>query len=98
SDDATWWGAALYLNYATSETFGLGFRAEHFSDPDGVRYFGALEVTALTLTGDIKLAGGNFMIKPEFRIDFAKDDFFEDSDGLPTDKQATLGAAFIYAF
>src|SRR5690606_26582002 len=25
SDDATWWGAALYLNYATSETFGLGF-------------------------------------------------------------------------
>lgn len=109
-DDATWAGAALYLNYYTSETFGLGFRGEYFSDPDGVRYFGPLEVTALTLTGDIKLAGGNLMIKPEVRIDIAKDDFFHDGDAefveagddsfyIPNKKvQPTIGAAFIYAF
>lgn len=98
SDDATWAGAAVYLNYATSETFAIGLRGEHFSDPDGVRYAGPLEVTALTFTGDIKLAGGNFMIKPEIRMDFAKEEFFEDSDGLGTKSQITAGAAFIYAF
>lgn len=98
SDDATWAGAAVYLNYATSETFAIGLRGEHFSDPDGVRYFGPLEVTALTFTGDVKLAGGNFMIKPEIRMDFAKDEFFEDSDGAGTKSQITAGAAFIYAF
>lgn len=98
SDDATWAGAALYLNYATSETFALGFRGEHFSDPDGVRYSGPLEVTAFTFTGDIKLADGSFMIKPEIRMDFAKDQFFEEGDGEATKSQFTAGAAFIYAF
>lgn len=99
SKDATWWGAALYLNHYVSESFGWGFRGEHFSDPDGVRYNGPLEVTALTLTGNIKFAGGNFMIKPECRIDFSKDSFFEDSNGMITkDSQATIGAAFIYTF
>jgi len=98
SEDATWAGAALYLNYATSETFALGFRGEYFSDPDGVRYAGPLEVTALTLTGDIKLEGGNFMIKPEIRMDFAKDEFFEKGDDDTSKSQITAGAAFIYAF
>src|SRR5690606_6893616 len=98
SEDATWAGAALYLNYATSETFALGFRGEYFSDPDGVRYAGPLEVTALTLTGDIKLEGGNFMMKPEIRMDFAKDEFFEKGDDDTSKSQITAGAAFIYAF
>ena len=98
SDDVTWGGAALYLNYATSETFALGFRGEYFSDPDGVRYSGPLEVTAFTFTGDIKLADGSFMIKPEIRMDFAKDEFFEKGDDDTSKSQVTAGAAFIYAF
>ena len=98
SDDATWGGAALYLNLATSETFGLGFRGEYFSDKDGVRYVGPMEVTALTFTGNIKLAGGSFLIKPELRMDFAKDEVFEDGDSGASKSQITLGSAFIYAF
>jgi hypothetical protein len=98
SEDATWGGAALYMNYAFNDMFGLGVRGEHFSDPDGVRYFGPLEVTAFTLTGDVRLAEGRFMIKPELRIDSSKDAFFEGSNGDPKKSQTTLGSAFIYAF
>lgn len=98
SEDASWAGAALYMNYAFNEMAGIGVRAERFSDPSGVRYFGPLEVTALTLTGDIKLADGRFMIKPELRYDQSEDDFFEASDGNLKTSQTTIGSAFIYAF
>ena len=98
AEDASWSGAALYLNYSFNEMVGVGVRGEHFSDPKGVRYFGPLEVAALTLTGNVKLAEGRFLIKPEFRFDKAKDAFFEDSKGNGKDSQATVGAAFIYAF
>lgn len=98
SKDATWGGAALYSNYAFNDMFALGIRGEHFSDPDGVRYFGPVVVNAFTLTGDIKLADGRFAIKPEFRIDKAKDAFFENSKGEGTTSQATVGGAFIYSF
>lgn len=98
SKDATWVGAAIYTNYALNDMFAIGFRGEHFSDPNGIRYFGPLEVTALTVTGDIKLADGRFAIKPELRFDSAKDPFFEDSKGMPVKSQTTAGAAFIYAF
>lgn len=97
-DDATWNGVALYLNYSFNEMFGLGLRGEQFNDPEGVRYFGPLEVTALTLTGDIKLAGERFLIKPELRYDKAKDPFFVGSDGVLKDSQATIGAAFVAKF
>ena len=98
SDDATWKGAALYLNYAVSERFGLGLRAERLEDPNGVRYFGPFEGNDFTLTGDVKLANGHFNVKPELRIDTAKNPYFEDADGSLKKSQMTLGAAFVYAF
>ncbi len=99
TDDATWGGAALYLNYAVSDKFGLGVRAERFEDEKGVRYNGPLNVTAFTLTGDVKLAGGNFNIKPEIRFDSAKDAFFFSKNENQLKKtQTTLGAAVIYTF
>jgi hypothetical protein len=99
SDDASWGGGALYLNYAATSNFGLGLRTEYFSDPEGVRYFGPLEVASVTLTGDIKIAEGNFNIKPEVRFDRASNGFFENSNGAYTkNNQTTIGAAFIYSF
>jgi hypothetical protein len=81
---ASWYGAALYLNYSISDVFGLGLRAEHFNDKDGVRYVGnqlfgsfvssgvvGVAVSGLTLTGDVKLKDGHFVLKPEFRLDIA---------------------------
>ncbi len=57
-----------------------------------------MDVKALTLTGDIKLADGKFNIKPELRHDIAKDNFFEDNLGRGKKSQTTIGAAFIYSF
>lgn len=108
SEDATWGGAALYLNYDINDAFGLGVRGEQFSDPKGIRYPAQpLDVTALTLTGNVKLADGRFLIKPELRFDSSKQEFFESSKGFEDangnaiagkKSQTTLGAAFIYAF
>ncbi|GAB2548224.1 porin [Rufibacter soli] len=99
SSDATWGGGALYASYELSDKFGLGFRGEYFADPEGVRYFGPLEVASYTVTGNIKLAGSNLLVKPEVRFDKAKDAFFEDASGNFSKKtQTTVGATLIYSF
>lgn len=98
-DDASWGGGALYLNYALMENFGLGLRVERFIDKKGVRYFDKMQATGVTLTGDIKLAGGSFNIKPEIRFDKTKDDFFATRvEGKLKNHQTTLGGALIYTF
>jgi len=99
SKDQSWKGAALYLNYTLNDQFGLGLRAERFSDPNGVRYFGKFVGNEFTLTGDVKLAQGYFNLKPEVRLDTSKNPFFEDRNGLLSKKaQLTFGAAFIFIF
>jgi hypothetical protein len=98
SANASWGGAALYLGWELNDMVGLNLRGEYFNDPQGVRYFGPVEVNALTLTGDIKLAEGRLLLKPELRYDRAKEAFFEDSQGGLKRTQTSLGAAFIYAF
>ncbi|MGV3504875.1 MAG: porin [Adhaeribacter sp.] len=98
SDDATWKGGALYLHYAASEKLGLGLRAERFEDPKGVRYFGPFEGNGLTFTGEVKLAGGHLMVKPELRLDMAKNAYFENAAGNLKKSQVTAAAAFVYAF
>lgn len=95
----SWYGAALYLNYALSDKVGLGLRAEHFNDKEGLRYFAPTSVSEFTLTADIKLAGGNFLWKPELRFDTAADDVFLDDKGaLTKSTQFTVGTAFIFTF
>lgn len=96
--DATWFGIAGYLNYAISDAVGFGIRAEHFDDPKGLRYFGPLVVNEITATGNIALADGRFIVKPEFRFDSADKEFFEDKDGKGKKTQATIGSAFILKF
>jgi len=99
SQDQSWKGAALYLDYKLNDQLGLALRAERFSDPHGVRYFGKFVGNEFTLTGDIKLAQGYCNFKPEVRLDTAKDSFFEDRNGQTSKKaQVTLGAAFIFVF
>ncbi|QNF35478.1 porin [Adhaeribacter swui] len=97
-EDATWGGAAVYLNYEMSDKFGLGLRAEHFNDKHGVRYFDKIQATEFTLTGDIKLADGNFHLKPEIRFDATKDPFFVSGESKLKKSQTTIGAAVIYSF
>ncbi len=74
-----WGGAALYMNYAFTGTFGLGLRAEAFDNTSGVRGLrnaaaqnGGTNVTSITLTGNFTLADGHLVLKPEFRMDVYK--------------------------
>jgi hypothetical protein len=93
----TWGGVAVYANYAISDVFGIGARYEHFSDQYGVRYLSATN-NSLTVTLPITLAEGKVIIKPEFRADGSPTDIYEDKDGAATNKQSTLGIAFIGKF
>ncbi len=123
----TWGGAALYMNYAFTDKFGLGIRAEAFDNTSGVRGLVAAKttaiastgtsvgtnVTSITLTGNITLAEGHLLLKPEIRMDsFKKLDYtdvglgnagnyqqFQDSKGNWTkNAQTTVGLALIYKY
>ena len=109
SASGTWGGVAVYTNYAISDKFGLGARYEVFDNKDGARglYGGdglGTTVNSFTLTGNISVAGGTLLLKPELRIDSYPKvaggvQKFEDSKGAYTQSsQTTLGMAAIIKF
>ncbi|MFM7023931.1 MAG: outer membrane beta-barrel protein [Flavobacteriales bacterium] len=96
---SNWGGVALYSNYAFTDKFALGVRADYFDNTEGVMYIGNTQVQSYTLTGKITLADGHLMIKPEVRYDMYGNNQFEDETGAFTNKaQLTAGAAAIYKF
>ncbi|MCE7068459.1 porin [Dyadobacter sp. CY326] len=110
-DTESWGGVAVYANTAITDNFGIGARYEYFNNDNGVR--GLLtaaglgtSVNSVTLTGNISLADGHILVKPEFRLDAypkvngaTELQQFEDSDGEFTkNSQTTFGLAFIYKF
>jgi hypothetical protein len=97
STSPNWGGVALYSNYAFTDVFGLGVRYEYFSDKNGVRYLQTSN-NSLTVTAPITLAAGKLQVKPEFRLDVAPGAYYENSLGAGTDRQSTLGVAFIYKY
>jgi hypothetical protein len=111
ADSQSWGGFAVYANTALTDNFGIGARYEYFNNDNGVR--GVLtadgagtSVNSVTLTGNISLADGHILLKPEFRLDAypkiagsTESQQFEDSDGKWTkNSQTTFGLAFIYKF
>ena len=81
TDGAGFYGAALYPQYAVSEAFSLGLRAEYFAEVEGgadagfgLDDKGDGNVFATTLTGSYSL--GNLTIKPELRLDSASEDSY----------------------
>jgi hypothetical protein len=93
SDGASWWGAALYLNYDPLAAFGLTLRAEYFDDKSGVSGLAsatgfATRIIATTLSGNIKI--DNLTIIPEFRLDNAADTIFYRKPGQPVKSTAAL--------
>jgi hypothetical protein len=91
-------GFALYPQYTFSDSFALGARFESFSENG--KGLGALGVdgdnTSFTITGSI--TAGNFMIKPEIRMDSASSKFYKDADGVDTDSLSVFMVAAIYSF
>ncbi len=99
-DGGGFYGAALYPQYATSDSFKIGLRAEYFVE-DGD--FGAIgtgvadsSVFAATLTGSYVI--DNLTIKPELRLDSASDNAFLDNDLAPQKSLSSFVLAAIYSF
>ena len=96
--DVEFSGVALYPQYTFSDSFALGARFEAFSE-DGLGAIGDIsgdgDNTSITITGSY--TSGNFIFKPEIRIDSASDKFYTDADGATDGLTAFLVAA-IYSF
>lgn len=97
ADNTSWFGAALYANYAISDQFTLGLRGEYIGDEDG-HISGTVDnsIFGFTLSGNIKI--GALTLIPEFRVDSAKEEIFLDADGKPAKTSAAVIFAGIYAF
>lgn len=96
------YGAALYPQLATSDSFKLGLRLEYFTE-DGA--FGAIgtgvadsSVFATTLSGNYTV--GDLTIIPELRLDSSSDNFFADKGSATLDNSslASFVIAAVYKF
>lgn len=103
SDDANWFGSALYVNYDPSESFGLTLRGEYLQDKDNLKlYTDPMEfpeggnVFALTLSGNYKVGG--FTLVPEVRMDQASQNIFMKKEETAKKVSANLLLAAIYKF
>lgn len=107
-DENTFFGFALYPQYAFSETFSLGLRYENFANTGetsgyleigDATFTGAaddLSVSTFTLTGQISAGGLTFI--PEIRLDGGSENLFVDSDGAFTDSATQGVLAVVYSF
>jgi len=96
SDDAGFYGAALYPQLTTSDSFSIGLRGElfglHAKDIDDLP-----SVFATTLTGSYTVE--NLTIKPEVRLDsWSDNEPYVDSDGVASKSLAAFTVAAIYSF
>jgi len=92
-------GVALYPQLSASDSFAIGLRGEFFSETDG---FGALvsdgdaDNFSVTLTGSF--TSGNFIFKPELRLDSASSEIFAISPTETSDSLTSFVMAMIYTF
>ena len=96
-DNTNWYGAALYANYAFTDAFTLGARAEYIGDADG-EITGATDnsIVSFTLSGNIHL--GDLTLIPEFRIDSSSEEVFPDENGKFTSSLPVALLAAVYSF
>jgi hypothetical protein len=99
---SSWWGAAAYLNFDPTATFGLTLRGEYFDDKDGIKLHnlddgGGLSVFDLTLSGICKV-GSNLTIIPEISLDNGSKGFFLKSDASTTKSTVSAILAAVYKF
>lgn len=96
SKSKTWWGSAIYANYAASSAFGLALRAEYFSDKKDAVKIGS-NVLGITLSGNYKVGG--FTLIPELRLDNANFEIFsKNAAGDPTKSAVSAILAAVYSF
>lgn len=97
SDYKSWWGAALYMNYALTSHISLALRNEYFSDKNQLKVYSTQpyggNIFASTLSVNIKV--DNLLLIPEFRIDKANHAVFTNNgNAAATDKYILLAAVY----
>lgn len=99
AEEASFSGAAAYLNYSVSDAAALGLRYEYFSASAASGILSGVEdgnVSAITLSGNIK--GGDLTFIPELRFDTSDQDIFFDSDGGATGSATQFLVGAVYSF
>ena len=97
SDTEYWAAAAVYADYALTNTFKMALRLEHIYDSDGIILnVDDTQITSLTLSGNIQIQ--NLRLIPEFRIDAASNDVFLDQDFRSTANNAAVVLGVVYGF
>lgn len=100
TDDATWYGVGVQPLVHINDMFAVGLRYEYFSDPEGARTATGVEDLALqnvTVAPTCWLTK-NLMTRAEFRMDFANEDVFVDTDNEPSGSQIEVAADLIASF
>jgi len=102
-DAAGFYGAAAYLQYATSDNFSIGTRVEYFKEFNfglgvvGLDSEGDGSVIDFTLTGKYNV--GDLTIIPELRLDSTSEDTFTKKDQSGLDKNlSSFVLAAVYSF
>ncbi len=94
-----WRGFGLQQVVMPAGVFSVGLRAEWFRDADGVRTggTGGVDVWNVSVAPAFRLTE-RLTLRVESRFDRADEDVFEDSDGLPRDRQVTLSGEIFLRF
>lgn len=95
--DASWWGAAGYVNYKFTDQWRVSLRGEYFDDDDGYRT-GVIQKwkeTTLTLA---YLPTDSLELRGEVRRDWSNVNAFLDTDGSIDDSQYSVGLEVLYKF
>ena len=104
-DASGFFGAAVYLQYATSDMFKIGGRIEYFGENNGLGIIptdvdGDGSMIDFTLSGNIML--DNLTLIPEIRFDISSEDnAFPNSDFGDNEDSSSLGSfvlAAVYGF
>ena len=94
TDGSGFYGAAIYPQLTTSDSFSIGVRGEFFGlHADG---FDDDTVIAATLSANYKIE--NLTIIPEIRLDSWSEEFYFDNDLEPTKSLASVLVAAVYNF
>jgi hypothetical protein len=95
---AVWSGAAGIVKYDFNDKYGLAVRVESFDDNDGSRTGTAQTLTEITVTPEVRLAGG-LIVRPEYRHDSSDQQSFDRVNGVFTKKsQDTIALGVMYSW
>lgn len=94
----SWKGVAVYGRYAFSPSAAFALRGEVYDDPDGATTGSAVRLSEVTATCEYLVPGG-FLLRAEFRHDWASTAVFDQQEGsAPTDQQSTLSLSAVVSF